>query len=73
MTEFEAYKEHIQYTHNAFYKIVIRHAVIDKILKLRRKWQREVSLEYLMFEKFVQFAEPEPDEEYPYRRPLPRR
>ena len=38
MTEDEAYKVHIQYTFNAFCKIVIRHAAIDKILKLRRRW-----------------------------------
>ena len=66
MTEDEAYKAHIQYTFNAFCKIVIRHAAIDKILKLRRRWEREVSLDYLMSEKFVQFAGPEPDEEYPF-------
>ena len=46
MTEDEAYKVHIQYTFNAFCKIVIRHAAIDKILKLRRKWEREISLDY---------------------------
>ena len=45
-------------------KIVIRHAAIDEILKLRRRWEREVSLDYLMNEKFVQFAEPEQFEEY---------
>ena len=55
---------HIQYTFNAFCKIVIRHAAIDKILKLRRRWEREVSLDYLMNEKFVQLAEPEQLEEY---------
>ena len=59
MTEDEAYKVHIQYTFNAFCKIVIRHAAIDIILKLRRRWEREVSLDYLMNEKFVQLAEPE--------------
>ena len=57
MTEDEAYKVHIQYTFNAFCKVVIRHAAIDEILKLRRRWEREVSLDYLMNEKFVQFAE----------------
>ena len=61
MTEDEAYKVHIQYTFNAFCKVVIRHAAIDKILKLRRRWEREVSLDYLMNEKFVQFAASEPD------------
>ncbi len=64
MTEDEAYKVHIQYTFNAFCKVVIRHAAIDIILKLRRRWEREVSLDYLMNEKFVQFAEPEQIEEY---------
>ena len=64
MTEDEAYKVHIQYTFNAFCKIVIRHAAIDKILKLRRRWEREVSLDYLMNEKFVQLAEPKQLEEY---------
>ena len=59
MTEDEACKVHIQYTFNAFCKIVVRHAVIDKILKLRRRWEWEVSLDYLMNEKFVRLAEPE--------------
>ena len=63
MTELE-YQEYIRHTHNAFCKIVIRHAAIDKILKLRRRWEREVSLDYLMNEKFVQLAEPEQLEEY---------
>ena len=40
MTEEEAYKVHIQYTFNAFCKIVIRHAAIDIILNLRRRWER---------------------------------
>ena len=60
MTEDEAYKAHIQHSFNAFCKLVIRHAAIDKILNLRRRWEREVSLDYLMNEKFVQLAEPEP-------------
>ena len=64
MTEDEAYKVHIQYTFNAFCKVVIRHAAIDEILKMRRRWEREVSLDYLMNEKFVQLAEPEQLEEY---------
>ena len=64
MTDFEAYQEYIQRKHNAFCKAVIRYAARDKILQLRRKWERQVSLDYLMDEKFVQFAGPEPDEEY---------
>ena len=47
---------HIQYTFNAFCKIVIRYAAIDKILKLRRRQEREIFPDYLMNEKFVQLA-----------------
>ncbi len=47
MNNFEDYKVHIQYTFNAFCKVVIRHAAIDIILKLRRRWEREVSLFYI--------------------------
>ena len=47
-----------------FCKVVIRHAAIDEILKLRRRWEQEVSLDYLMNEKFVQLAELEQLEEY---------
>ena len=65
MPDFEAYQEYIQRRHNAFCKAVIRYAARDKILQLRRKWERQISLDYLMDEKFVQFAGPEPDEEYP--------
>ena len=64
MTEDEAYQEYIRRRHNAFCKAVIRYAAIDIILKLRRRWEREVSLDYLMNEKFVQLAEPEQLEEY---------
>ena len=66
MTEIEAYQEYIRIRHNAFCKAVIRYAARDKILQLRRKWERQISLDYLMDEKFVQFAGPEPDEEYPF-------
>ena len=64
MTDFEAYQEYIQRRHNAFCKAVIRYAARDKILQLRRKWERQVSLDYLIDEKFVQLAEPEHLEEY---------
>ena len=73
MTEIEAYQEYIQRRHNAFCKAVIRYAARDKILQLRRKWERQISLDYLMDEKFVQFAGPEPDEEYPLYRLRPDR
>ena len=72
MTELE-YQEHIRHTHNAYCKIVIRHAAIDIALRLRKQWEKELSLEYLMFEKFVPFSttdeyfkEPESCEEYPF-------
>ena len=66
MTEFEAYQEYILRRHNAFCKAVIQYAAIGKIIRLRQKWEREISLDYLTNEKFVQFAEPEPDEEYAF-------
>ena len=44
MTDFEAYQEYIQRKHNAFCKAVIRYAARDKILQLRRKWERQISL-----------------------------
>ena len=59
-----AYQEYIQRRYNAFCKTVIRCAALDKILKLKRQWERQVSLDYLMNEKFVQLAEPEQLEEY---------
>ena len=66
MTDQIAYQEYIQRRYNAFCKAVIRYAAIGKIIRLRQKWERQVSLDYLMNEKFVQFAAPEPDEEYPF-------
>ena len=72
MTELE-YQEHIRHTHNVFCRIVIRHAAIDMALRLRKQWQKEISLDYLMYEKFVPFSttddyfkEPEPCGEYPF-------
>ena len=47
MTDFEAYQEYIQRRHNAFCKAVIRYAARDKILQLRRKWERQISLDYI--------------------------
>ncbi len=54
MTDQIAYQEYIQRRYNAFCKTVIRCAALDKILKLKRQWERQVSLDYLMNEKFVQ-------------------
>ena len=66
MTEIEAYQEYIRCRHNAFCKAVIRYAAIGKIIRLRQKWEREISLDYLVNEKFIQFAGSEPDEEYAF-------
>ena len=51
MTDQIAYQEYIQRRYNAFCKTVIRCAALDKILKLKRQWERQVSLDYLMNEK----------------------
>lgn len=66
MTELE-YQEQIRHTHNAFYRIVIRHAAIDMALRPRKRRPRDISLDDLMYEKFVPlsntddyFKEPEP-------------
>ena len=53
MTDQIAYQEYIQRRYNAFCKTVIRCAALDKILKLKRQWERQVSLDYLMNEKEV--------------------
>ena len=53
MTDQIAYQEYIQRRYNAFCKTVIRCAALDKILKLKRQWERQVSLDYLMNEKFL--------------------
>lgn len=53
MTEYEAYQEHIRYTHDIYCRIVIRHASFDAARMLAARWKREISLEYLTEEKFV--------------------
>ena len=57
MTDFEAYQEYIQRRHNAFCKAVIRYAARDMILQLRRKWERQVSLEELTPTLLREFVE----------------
>ena len=47
MTEYEAYQEHIRYTHDTYCQIVIRHASFDAARMLAARWKREISLEYL--------------------------
>ena len=71
MTCTEDYKEHIEYTFQAFCKVVIRNAAITAARTRSRKYKREISLEYLTDEKHYplgtaekDFRAPEPDEEY---------
>ena len=56
MTEYEAYQEHICYTHDTYCRIVIRHASFDAARMLAARWKQEISLEYLTEEKFVPFS-----------------
>ena len=56
MTEHEKYQEHIRHTHDAFCKIVIRHAAIDAARSIRSRRRREISLEYLIDEKHYPFS-----------------
>ena len=71
MTCTEEYKEHIEYTFQAFCKVVIRNAAITAARTRSRKYKREISLEYLTDEKHYplgtagkDFRASEPDEEY---------
>ena len=73
MTEYEAYQEHIRYTHDTYCRIVIRHASFDAARLLAARWKREISLEYLTEEKFVPlsttdeyFQVPDYGETYPF-------
>ena len=43
----EAYREHIMYTFNSYYKTVIRFAAINAWRDRSRRRQKEISLEYL--------------------------
>ena len=66
----EAYKEHIEYTFNAFYRVVIRYAAINAWRDRSKRRQKEISLEYLTEEKFYPLGTTDeyfevPYEEYP--------
>ena len=52
----EAYKEHIEYTFNAFCRVVIRYAAINAWRDRDKRRQREISFEYLTEEKFYPFC-----------------
>lgn len=47
MRNSEQYREHIEYTFNAFCKIVLYHAALNAYKKIRKKQQFEASLDYL--------------------------
>ena len=52
----EAYKEHIEYTFNAFCRVVIHYAAINAWRDRDKRRQREISFEYLTEEKFYSFS-----------------
>ena len=74
-THLDVYKrqEHIRHAHNAYCRIVIRHASFDAARMLAARWKWEISLEYLTEEKFVPlstideyFQVPDYGETYPF-------
>lgn len=54
MSYSEQFMEHIEYAFNAFCKIVLRHEAINAWLDLKRKEGREISLDYLMSERYFE-------------------
>ena len=50
----EQFMEHIEYAFNAFCKIVLRHEAINAWRNLKRKEEREVSLDYLISERYFE-------------------
>lgn len=50
----EQFMEHIECAFNAFCKIVLHHEAINAWRDLKRKEEREVSLDYLMSEKYFE-------------------
>ena len=66
----EAYKVHIEYTFNAFCRVVIHYAAINAWRDRSRRRQKEISLEYLTEEKFYPLGTTDeyfeaPHEEHP--------
>ena len=66
----EAYKEHIEYTFNAFCRVVIRYAAINTWRDRDKRRLREISFEYLTEEKFYPLSTSDetlksPYEQYP--------
>ena len=66
----EQFKEHIEYTFNAFCKTVLRNAAINAYRDMKREQKREVSLDYLMSETpFEPFTSDNYFEQYAYEKP----
>ena len=64
----EAYREHIMYTFNDYYKIII-HFVAINAWRDRSRRQKEISLEYLTEEKFYPLGTTDEYFEAPYEEP----
>ncbi len=69
----EQFMEHIEYAFHAFCKVVLRHEAINAWRDLKRKMEREISLDYLIDKKHYPFsttdeyfAEPPTSGEYPF-------
>ena len=50
----EQFMEHIEYAFHAFCKVVLRHEAINAWRDLKRKEAREISLDYLMSERYFE-------------------
>lgn len=50
----EQFMEHIEYAFNAFCKVVLRHEAINAWRDSKRKAEREISLDYLMSERYFE-------------------
>ena len=50
----EQFMEHIEYAFHAFCKIVLRHEAINAWRDLKRKEAREISLDYLISERYFE-------------------
>ena len=54
MSYSEQFMEHIEYEFNVFCKIVLRHEAVGAWRDLNRKEEREISLDYLMSERYFE-------------------
>ncbi|MBD5545217.1 MAG: sigma-70 family RNA polymerase sigma factor [Lachnospiraceae bacterium] len=50
----EQFMEHVEYAFHAFCKIILRHEAINARQDLKRKEAREISLDYLMAERYFE-------------------